>query len=283
MDLKEIVKAIKRLSPLSPSATRLLALIQSPDSDFEQVTRIVEYDGALTANVLKVVNSSAFGLGHQVSSVSRAVNFLGEKMITGIAIASCAPEVYNSELEGYAAQRGQLWQHSLLTAIASREIAKYSSRELQPEKAFTAGILHDIGKSVLSQYLAGETLNLMSAMESCAVQDFIEAERLALETDHSEAGMVLGMHWNLPDELLAVVRHHHEPAKAQDEHRALVYCVHLGDAMAQMQGVGTGADTLQYELAPDVSDYFDIDEETFQTIFMDVGLEFDKSRACFFG
>ncbi|TVM14546.1 HDOD domain-containing protein [Oceanidesulfovibrio indonesiensis] len=283
MDLKDIVRAIKRLSPLSPSATRLLALLQSPDSDFEQVARIVEYDGALTANVLKVVNAPAFGLGHHVTSVSRAVSFLGEKMIAGIAIASCAPEVYNSELEGYAAQRGQLWQHSLLTAIASREIAGHSTRELRPEEAFTGGILHDIGKSVLSQYLAGETLTLMKAMESRAVQDFVEAERLALETDHSEAGMVLGLHWNLPEELLAVVRHHHDPGKAPEEHRALVYCVHLGDAMAQMHGVGTGADTLQYELAPETGDYFNIDEDTFQSIFMDVRLEFEKSRASFLG
>ncbi|MFW5735486.1 MAG: HDOD domain-containing protein [Oceanidesulfovibrio sp.] len=282
MDLKQIVQAIKSLSPLSPSAAELLQMMRDEDAGFDEVTRIVTHDGALTANVLKVVNSPAFGLGHRVSSVDRAVSFLGEKMVTGIAIASCAPEVYNSELEGYAAQRGQLWQHSLLTAIASRTISSYCREDLRPEEAFTAGILHDIGKSVLSQYLADETVNLMQAIETNAVQDFIDAERLALETDHGEAGWVLGMHWRLPDDLLAAIRHHHAPANTPEKYKSLVYCVHLGDVMAQMHGVGTGADTLQYELDSQISDYFDIDEEAFQSMFMDVGLEFDKSRAMFF-
>ncbi|TVM31594.1 HDOD domain-containing protein [Oceanidesulfovibrio marinus] len=283
MQLREIVDKIKRLSPLSASATQLIELMQSSGSSFEQITHIVELDAALTANVLKVVNSPAFGLGHKVTSVSRAVSFLGEKMIAGIAIASCAPEVYGEELAGYAAERGELWEHSLLTAIASREIAAYCTEPLRAEDAFTAGILHDIGKSVLSQFVAGKTHELMEAVESKAAQDFMEAERLALETDHSEAGMVLGKHWRLPANLLAAIRYHHTPHKAPEEYRPLVYCVHLGDALAQMHGVGTGAATLQCELEPTVCDYFPISEDEFQAIFLDASIEFEKSRTAFLG
>lgn len=243
-----ILRTIQDLKPLSQSAFYLLRRVADPDHDFAQIVRIVENDAVLTARILRVVNSAALGLRTQVSSVSRAVPFLGDQTIVGIALELCAAHLYQDALDGYESERGALWQHSLRTAIAARELATFTTVGVSADEAYTAGILHDIGKAVISTYLAGHTRDLLRATDTGEVQDYLEAERRQLGTDHCEVGAELAARWNLPAPLCAAIRHHHNPSASAGEHLGLVYSVHLGDFLAMMAGAGTGTDTLAYSL-----------------------------------
>jgi len=281
--VKEIVKRVKQIAPLSQSSMKLMEIIKREDYSLGEITRIVEHDPALTVNVLKVVNAPAFGLGQSVTSLARAVSFLGDKTVVGIAIASCSPQVYDKGLDGYAAERGELWRHSLHTAVAARELVKHAKKAINTEAAFTGAILHDIGKAVLSEFLHDRTGSLLSSIESQEAGNFSDAERKALGADHTEIGLALAKHWNLPAPLCQCIRYHHTPREADEAWRGLVFAVHLGDAIAMMGGSGTGADALLYPLDESWEDYFNLDATGLELVIMNANTEFQRTKTSLYG
>ena len=261
---------------LSVSATRLLQIAAKADHDLQDVISLVKTDANLTARVLKIVNSAAFGLINHITSIDRAVSYLGERIIVSIALGDCAGKLFEKELSGYEADRGDLWKHDLRTAIAAREVVTQSGADISPELAFTAGLLHDIGKALISDYLLGtvpEAVELITAEDSL---DYLTAEEKLVGFDHTQAGYELAKEWQLPEELAEAIRFHHEPANAKEEHRPLVYAVHLGDSIAMLGGFGTGSDSMRYKLDSNYTDYIRISPNTLSNIMLTVDMEFEK-------
>ena len=272
-NLQEIVKSVPMLSA---SASRLLQLTSNPDHELMEIVNLVKTDANLTARVLKVVNSAAFGLINEITSVDRAISYLGERIIVSIAIGDCAGKLFDKELVGYEAAGGDLWKHDLRTAIAAREIVVQSGMNINPDLAFTAGLLHDIGKSLISDYLQGtasEAIELITSQDSL---DYLQAEEKMIGVDHTQAGFELAQAWQLPEELAEVILYHHQPGEATEEHRPLVYAVHLGDNIAMMGGYGTGSDSMQYRLDPNYSKYLSITSKTLDNVMLTVDMEFEK-------
>ena len=272
-DLQKIVKAVPMLSP---SASRLVQLSSAPDHELGEVIDLVKTDANLTARVLKVVNSAAFGLINSISSVDRAVSFLGERIVVSIALGDCASKLFEKQLDGYEAAGGDLWKHDLRTAIAAREVVVQTKLAISPDLAFTAGLLHDIGKALISDYLRGtasEAIQLISAQDS---KDYLDAEERIIGFDHTQAGFELAKEWRLPEELAEVILYHHHPADASEEFRPLVYAVHLGDNIAMMGGFGTGSDSMQYRLDSNYSKYISLGPNTLASVILTVDMEFEK-------
>lgn len=280
---KEIVRKIRQIPPLSASASKLMALMGDPDHNVGQVTRIVECDAGLTAHILKVVNSVAFSLMEPTTSIARAVSYLGGKMIVGIALDFCTSELYAGPLEGYESKQGALWNHNLRAAIAAKEIAELSAETINPDLAFTCGILHDIGKAIISEFLKDSASEIIAGIDDGTVTDYLAAEQERLGTNHCVVGAELAKFWRLPEPLPEVIRCHHQPGKAHNIHRALVYAVHLGDIIAMMGGTGTGADSMQYHLDAGYTDYIDISPDALAYVMLCVEDEFKKTRASLFG
>jgi len=279
IDSAEIHRRIEAAPLLSSSASRLLQVTSDPEHSLGEVVDIVKTDAALTARILRVVNSAAFGLLNTITSIDRATSYLGERMIIGIAIDICASQLFDKPLTGYEAERGELWRHDLRVAIASREIARLAPQEMAVDLAFTGGILHDIGKSILSEFLAGTAPVVLETIERGDARDYLSAERAMLGIDHAMAGFELARKWNLPTALQQVIRHHHRPAEAEESYRPLVYAVHLGDIVAMMGGGGTGSDTLQYHMDPGYAQYLEITPEQLTMTLLHVEEEFAKMEA----
>ena len=272
-DLQKIVKSVPLLSA---SANRLLQLTSDSEHELADIVNLVKTDANLTARVLKVVNSAAFGLINNITSVDRAISYLGERIIVSIAVGDCAAKLFEKELGGYEAGQGDLWKHDLRTAIAAREIVVQSGAQVSADLAFTAGLLHDIGKSLISDYLQGtapEAISMITAEDS---EDYLDAEEKLIGFDHTEAGFELALVWQLPAELAEVIRFHHQPDQASEEHRALVYAVHLGDNIAMMGGYGTGADSMQYRLDPNYTEYITLSPNTLASVMLTVDTEFTR-------
>jgi putative nucleotidyltransferase with HDIG domain len=273
---EELQKIVQSVPMLSPSASQLLQLTAQPDHDLVDVVNLVRNDANLTARVLKIVNSAAFALVNTVTSIDRAISYLGERIIVGIAIGDCAGQLFEKELSGYESAGGDLWKHDLRTAIAAREVVTQSGADISAELAFTAGLLHDIGKSLISDYLQGSVVDAVEMLSTEEGLDYLDAEEKLVGFDHTQAGYELAKAWQLPDELAEVILYHHEPANASEEFKPLVYAVHLGDNIAMMGGFGTGSDSMRYKLDQNYSDYIRISPNTLASIMLNVDIEFEK-------
>lgn len=272
----EILGSINNIRPMSQSASRLMNIVADPEYDCQDIIDVVAMDAVLTAKLLRMVNSVAFGLRVPIDTVARAVPYLGERMIVGVSLGLCASHLYSRPLTGYESEEGALWTHCLRAAIAAREIARYAKDKTILDVAYTGGVMHDIGKSVISIYLEGSPRKIVQGADSGKFTDYLEGERQILGTDHCEVGAAVAAHWRLPASLTAVVRHHHQPSCSPPEHRALTYAVHLGDFVAMMGGTGTGADTLMYRIDENYKDYISISAKELELVVFNTGQEYEK-------
>ena len=277
VDVREMIKQVKTLPPLSQALTEFLEVYTHEHVTFEEIGDIVKADAALAAATLKVANSAESGLNRTIDSVQEAVAYLGRRTMLSIAFQLGVGDLLNRELEGYEADNIALWEHCQYTAIAARELSKYARVPINPDVAYTAGLIHDIGKVVLNMFMSGSAEKYLQAIEEHDASDFSQAERYILGVDHSEAGMILATVWRLPQILRNVIRYHHEPSEAPEEHRSLCIIVQAADIIAQMGGYGTGFDALQYRYDPSLNLHLDIDKEKEQKIVFQIGREFERS------
>ncbi|MCP4705817.1 MAG: HDOD domain-containing protein [candidate division Zixibacteria bacterium] len=279
---KSIADRVKEMPMLSVVSTRLMELLGEENYSVRDVVGIVENDAILTSKILRAANSVAFSPRVPITSVMAAINNMGEKVIMGIAIESCAPKVFNEPLGGYMSEAGQMWDHSLCTAIGARILSSYTIKESSSNLAFTAGLLHDIGKSVMSVILEGKTEEMMGHIDS-GEGSFLDAEKSIAGMDHAELGYELAQHWKLPDQLANAIKFHHHPLDVDDKYKTLVYTVHLGDVLAMMAGIGTGVDGLSYTIDPTYKEYIEIEENQLAIVIADIQDEFYKTKQALLG
>lgn len=265
---------ISRIPCLSGAAVQLLKLAEESDHGIARVVEIVKNDAVLTSRVLMVVNSPAFARRAVIHSIDHAVALLGEDLVVGAALNEAAALLFGKKLEGYAAEEGEFWRHNLKTAIAAKLLAARARRPVNPALAFTCGLLHDLGKAVISDYLGKTAGKITRAVAQGKVADYLAAERALLGIDHAEAGYEIARLWNLPTPLPEACRYHHHPATAPEPWQGLLYVIHLADIVAMLSGVGTGADALQYHLDRGYESRVELDETGLARIMLQVEEEF---------
>lgn len=239
MNANELIAKVKNLTPVSHAALNLVSMLDQPAISNEDVVRVLKFDNVLTAKLLRACNSPFFGLEEPVSSVEQAVLILGHQQILHIALSIAFSSSMATPLPGYAAEGRELWQHSLVTALAAEDIARDNhSVPVEPPVAFTAGLLHDIGKLVLDHVL---TPDLQSAVRTRITQDGrsgSEAEKEIIGVDHAEAGKCLLQSWRLPDEIVEAVANHHTPVSTPQP--KLSSLIHTADCLAHLIGSNLG-------------------------------------------
>jgi len=272
----DILNDVSEIKPLSPSAAALLELAGKEDHNLQDLVKIVKHDATLTAQILKMVNSAAYGFDKEITAIDRAISFTGENALVSLAMSEAAASVFASDMAGYEGQEGELWSHNLFTALAAKQVSNYAINPLNGDVAFTCGLLHDLGKAILSGFLTDTAAKVVSALEKGKVTDYASAEEKILGMDHCQAGFALARHWGLPEPLPSALRYHHTPQEAPEDYRAIVYAVHLGDMLAMMSGKATGADAMHYVLANNYSDYIAISEDELALIMIEIDNQFTK-------
>ena len=276
--MEQITQRIKEQPLPSMVAFEILKTIEDENHSLKDVVKLVENDASLTSEVLKMANSAAYYRGQPVTTVNRAVLLMGEMMVVGVAICVSTSIIYQRPLDGYESPEGELWDHSLRSAIACRELAKFTKGKVNPGLAFTAGLLHDIGKSIISEFLVGSTKEMTELCTSKEAADYIEAERRAVGTDHCEVGYTLAQKWGLPEMLCLALRDHHHPSKTENQYKYLVYTVHLGDIISMLGGAGTGSDSLAYTVDNEYEKYLNIQKDELSLILLKVEEEFSELK-----
>lgn len=215
MKAHEMIARVRDLPPVSSAALRLISLLNDADSGNEEIVQIIKEDMVLTGKLLRACNSSALGLGEQVTSVDQAVLLLGQNQIYRIIMAMSFRRPMDIPLQAYAMEVGDLWQHSLLAAKAA-ELAVVEGIDLGVDSstAFTIGLLHDIGKLITSQFVTRQSL-ISIRHEIAKGRTAIESERDILQTDHAEVGAALAYLWRLPNPIIEAIGLHHTPPVRQ--------------------------------------------------------------------
>ena len=180
--VKRIIEIGRDLPPFPELAQRVLEVAQDPLADAKDICEVVQYDQAITANCLKVCNSSFFGLRQNISSLQHAVVLLGTRFLveTVLAVSSAFSE-FGEAQQGYGFHPGQLWRHSVTCAITSQLLIKKLGRD-QDYKLFTASLLHDVGKAIDPQEHVAAGLS--------ALEGFI-TERTAWFIEHHMSGQLV--------------------------------------------------------------------------------------------
>ena len=239
MNATSLVSKVTDLPSPSPAVAKLMGLLNRPDADNEQVMKIVKCDGVLCAKLLAACNSAANGLKHPVGSVEQAVFHLGYQKIYRIILSLSVGESLSRSLPAYAIDDHDLWRHSLITAVIAESILDDDCTvDLDPSVAYTAALLHDIGKLIITQHLDEDAVDAIRGLIDAGTHTRLEAERAILETDHAEVGACLLQSWNLPATIVEAVAHHHEPVLSPRPLASAV--VHVANALAHEIGSAPG-------------------------------------------
>lgn len=261
----EIAAKVGDMKPLPIAVGQIIKVTEDPTSTIQDLERAILMDQVLTSRILRVANSAYYTYNRKISTISQAAVLIGFKAVKGIAFASVLSKLMNVELKGYEMGANALWRQSQTCAIAAREISKKIKYKDQ-EEAYIAGLLHDFGKTVLSQYLEDEFNKIMEKVMN-ENTPFDIAEKEIIGCSHAEVGAKVAEKWNLPDHLVESIRYHHEPEKASKENEEIVYIVHVADAITMdMGGEGMGADGMAYARSDKVFEILDLTEEDYYEI-----------------
>lgn len=236
---KSIAKSlIKDLSPLvSPPEVCMKAteLLQDGNSSSKQVANVIIHDPNLTARLLKLVNSSYYGMSSQIDTVSRAVTVLGNSELSSLIYAISSVRSF-SRIPDKLTNMTTFWQHSVYTGLVAKQLAKRLN-VLQPERLFVAGLLHDIGTLVINARFPELAQNIIEDAEG-EEEHLYQMEQKLLGFDHAYLGALMLEDWKLPAHLYESVRWHHEPMQAQES--IMDACIlHISNILANRSCVGS--------------------------------------------
>jgi putative nucleotidyltransferase with HDIG domain len=275
MTARELVTKVKHLPPVSHAALRLVSLLGQPLASNEDVVQVLRFDNVLTAKLLRACNSPALGLREPVASIDQAVLILGHNQILQMVLNLAFGTAMAVPLPGYAVAASELWRHSLITAAASEAaIVSGVGFDADPAVAFTAGLLHDIGKLVLNEVLTVEAQFSIRQLISSAGRSRVEAEQEVTGTDHAEVGACLLTDWRLPEDIIEAVAHHHRPA-VQPRLR-LSALVHLANCVAHLAGSAPGWEAYAVRADDQVAAALNLSPTILETLVLNVQDSFER-------
>ncbi len=233
--LERLTRSIVNLPTLPTIHARVIEAVDNPRTDANLLGELISEDQVLTAKLLKIVNSSYYGLSTPVTSVHRAIVMLGFEQVKEISLGVSVLNFFKGGPQASLLDLTAFWEHCGAVGVAARNLA----RRWFPEAAgaaFIAGLLHDLGKVVMIRYLSEDFNQLLRETKEGGDLLWVRETQL-LGTHHGTIGYWLGRKWRLPEPVCAAMRHHHTPWEAE-EYPELVACVYLANWYCQKAGFG---------------------------------------------
>lgn len=258
------VKEISHIATLPEITLKIVELVEDPKSTAQDLHKVISTDPALCSRILKVVNSSFYGLPGQIGSINRAIVMLGLNAVKNIAIAASLAKLFRGgDLTPRFSARS-LWNHSNATAAGCKVLAEQLKLGLGDE-AFLAGLIHDIGMMVEMQF---DRNRLIEAIEKVGLDDkgapandMIAVEDQAFGANHQDFGACLSQKWKFPKTFAQVAGFHHRPLELPKESRTLSCLVYVSDRMAGELDGGMRADLMSLAYDPGVLDHLRLSAE----------------------
>jgi len=256
MTIERILRSIQQVPAFPLTIQRVSELLRDDNYSVQEVTDVIRYDQAITANILRMCNAAYFGARSRIGTLKEAVIYLGKENVVRAVQISGVSRYYKKAARGYVSQANDLWRHSVAVALMSQILFKRIYQEEHPV-LYTAALLHDVGKVILGEFVHesfGNIIGLVSR-EGCS---FLEAEEKLFGINHAEIGGKIAEHWNFPEEIRAAIAFHHRPDCVGKGETLFPWLVHLADEICLMVGFGGGNDGLAYRAITEAAGRFQL-------------------------
>ena len=267
--VQEAIGEISHIATLPEITMKIVELVEDPKSTAQDLHNLISNDPALCSRVLKVVNSSFYGLPGQIASINRAIVMLGLNAVKNIAIAASLAKLFRGGQLTPDFSARNLWEHSIATATTAKLIADKLGFGLSDE-AFLAGLMHDIGVMVEMQFDRNKLIDVLDRArpgpDGAPTGDMIEAEQEIFGADHQQFGAGLCAKWKFPSTLVSVTKFHHDPLSAPSEHKAIVCITYVAERLVAEMPEGFRLDLASTDIDDDVLDAINLSREKLQKI-----------------
>jgi HD-like signal output (HDOD) protein len=242
---KTLVQEVSDLPTIPEVASRVLNLLNDADVEPEDLAELILTDQVMAARVIKIVNSPLYRPRHEITSVKRALVYLGIRHIRELILTCYILDAFEDKSGVFDIKT--FWKHSFGVAIVSKIIAQ-RVRYPEVEKAYMVGIVHDIGEVFLSYYLKDDFHKVIERLKGHQLHMY-DAEGEEFGTTHCEIGLCLAEKWNFPTEYMDVILHHHTPKEASND-QTLVAIINLADLFCSVRQMDyAGSDWISFNLA----------------------------------
>jgi HD-like signal output (HDOD) protein len=258
------IREISHIATLPEITMKIVELVEDPKSTAQDLHKVISNDPALCSRILKVVNSSFYGLPGQVGSINRAIVMLGLNAVKNIAIAASLAKLFRGGELTPTFSAKELWTHSNLTAVAAKMVANSMKLGLSDE-AFLAGLIHDIGLMVEMQYDRNRLIEVLRRVgadsKGVPANDMLAVETEIFGATHQDFGAGLCDKWKFPKSFGFVTGFHHRPMDLPAENRTLAAIVYVADRLAADTGNGFRLDLMSTEIDPAIRDELKLTNE----------------------
>ncbi len=237
----QLNEVIEELLPIPQTALKIIRMINDDSYSFREVSREILQDQVLSARIIRMCNSVSISPGIKVDSIEKALLRIGDKNLILMALSFSMQNFISHARQGYSLCKGGIFHHSVWTASISGKLAELTGKA-HPDLAYTAGLLHDIGKVILDQYIYS-AYPLFYRQLQIQGNDLTAAEKTLFGIAHTEAGYLLACRWGMPEFVSETILHHHEPDKANGN-RCLAHLVYVADLISSRFVLGHHVDKM---------------------------------------
>jgi putative nucleotidyltransferase with HDIG domain len=206
----EIEHVAEGLQPVPQAALKIMRLMDEEEYDIRILAAELRKDQVLSARTLQLANSVMFSTRHRIESIDHALMHLGVNLVMKFVIAAAVDGFFSQSGMGYSLCKGGLYHHAVGVAVIAEKLARLTGAA-KPGLAYAAGLLHDIGKVVLDQFVGAAYPLFYRKLIEEQTADFTQAEQTLFNTTHPAVGFELAQRWSFPDSLAEAIRCHHEP------------------------------------------------------------------------
>jgi putative nucleotidyltransferase with HDIG domain len=244
-------REIHDLPALPQIVTQILERTRDPKASAREIVRLISRDQALVIKILRLVNSAYYGFSRKIATINLAVAILGYRVVQNVILNIGVMGVFREIVKSRDSRRLSLFEHAIESAVIAKAVAAHIPKlDVQPDEAFTAGLLHDVGKIALDQYARGASDQVRQMQEMRGISE-IEAEREVLGFDHAEIGEWIATRWNIPPRLREAILCHHRPHEMLERSPGsfgLVKLVAIANTIAHASAEGLGVEAIHERL-----------------------------------
>lgn len=262
--VSDAIREISHIATLPEITLKIVELVENPKSTAQDLHKVISNDPALCSRILKVVNSSFYGLPGQIGSINRAIVMLGLNAVKNIAIAASLAKLFRGgDLTPNFSAKG-LWLHSVATAATAKLLTDRLKLGVHDE-AFLSGLIHDIGLMVEMQYDRNKLIEVVEQLGTddagVPANDMLTIEEQVFGANHQHFGAGLCQKWKFPATFALVTGYHHRPLELGHDNRTLPCLIYVADRLSSEATSGFRLDLLSTELAGDVRDVLGLGDE----------------------